>query len=36
MIQCRKVVTSEVLGPGNVLLRKGKRESPGEDERFLA
>jgi len=27
-----KVVTSEALGPGSVLLRKGKRESPGEEE----
>jgi len=26
-----KVVTSEALGPGSVL-RKGKRESPGEEE----
>jgi len=27
-----KVVTSEALGPGSVLLIKGKRESPGEEE----
>jgi len=27
-----KVVTSEALGPGSVLLRSGKRESPGEEE----
>jgi len=35
-VQRRKVVTSEVLGPGtgSVLLRRGKKESP-EDEEFL-
>jgi len=27
-----KVVTSEALGPGSVLLRRGKTESPGEEE----
>jgi len=27
-----KVVTSEALGPGSVLLRSGKRESSGEEE----
>ena len=27
-----KVVTSEVLGPGSVLLRRGKRVSAGEEE----
>jgi len=27
-----KVITSEALGPGSVLLRKGKPESPGENE----
>jgi len=27
-----KVGTSEALGPGSVLLRSGKRESPGEEE----
>jgi len=28
---CHKVVTSEALGPGSVILR-GKRESSGEEE----
>jgi len=27
-----KVVTSEALGPGSVLLIQGKRESPGEED----
>jgi len=27
-----QVVTSEALGPCSVLLRRGKRESPGEEE----
>jgi len=27
-----KVVTSEALGPGRVIPRKGMRESPGEEE----
>jgi len=31
-VQRHKVVTSEALGPGSVLLRKGKRESPREEE----
>jgi len=31
-VQSHKVVTSEVLGLGSVLLRRGKRESPGEEE----
>jgi len=31
-VQCHKVVTSEALGPGSVLLRRGKRQSPGEEE----
>jgi len=30
----RIVVTSESLGPGSVLLRREKRESPGEEECF--
>jgi len=29
---CHKVVTSEALGPGSVILRRGKRESSGEEE----
>jgi len=33
-VQRRKVVTLEALGPGGVLLRRGKRESPGEEECF--
>jgi len=31
-VQSHKVVTSEALGLGSVLLRRGKRESPGEEE----
>jgi len=31
-LHSHKVITSEALGPGSVLLRKGKRESPGEEE----
>jgi len=27
-----KVITSEALGPGSVLLSRGKRERPGEEE----
>jgi len=33
-VQRNKIVTSEALGPGGVLLRSGKRESPGEEERL--
>jgi len=31
-VQCHKVIPSEALGPGSVLLRRGKRESPKEEE----
>ena len=31
-VQGHNVVTLEALGPGSVLQRKGKRESPGEEE----
>jgi len=31
-VKRHKVVTSEALGPGSVLLSRGKRESPGEEE----
>jgi len=31
-VQRHKVVTSEALGLGGVLLRRGKRESPGKEE----
>ena len=31
-VQGHNVVTLEALGPGSVLQRKGKRESPGKEE----
>ena len=31
-VERHKVVTSEALGPGSVLLNRGKRDSPGEEE----
>jgi len=31
-VERHKVVTSEALGPGSVLLNRRKRESPGEEE----
>jgi len=31
-VKRHKIVTSETLGPGSVLLRIGKREFPGEEE----
>jgi len=34
-VKRHKVVTSEALGPGSVLLRSGKRESPGEEKMSL-
>jgi len=31
-VQRRKVIVSEALWPGSVLLSSGRRESPGEEE----
>jgi len=31
-VYCQKVVTLEVLGPGSVLVSRGRRESPGKEE----
>jgi len=33
-VQRHDVVTPGALGPGSVPLRRGKRESPGEEERL--